>query len=292
MKLDNKNIFASVSAGYSSVLMAIMLRTWYPEHNIIYGMANTSKERPESLEFMQKASEYFGFELVWVEAVIHMEHGKGTGYNIVDYKDLKRKGEIFERGIQKYGIPSKINKWCNRELKLIPMKKFCDDVFGVNNYSVAIGIRIDEIDRVSKDYKTNNIFYPLIDHGINKRERNKFWKDKPVKLKIKAYEGNCDACFEKSLRKLLTIYKENYTIFDWWIEMFKKYGTTQLEGKEAYNSYIINDGYTNFLRKNMSFEELVSLAEKPFSKATDEYIYKNDLFDQEGDCGSSCVVWK
>lgn len=35
-------------AYYSSVMMAVKIREWYPDHNIIYAMANTSKERPES----------------------------------------------------------------------------------------------------------------------------------------------------------------------------------------------------------------------------------------------------
>ena len=54
MKLDNNNIFCSVSSGYSSVMMAVKMREWYPAHNIINVMANTSKERPESLEFMER----------------------------------------------------------------------------------------------------------------------------------------------------------------------------------------------------------------------------------------------
>ena len=141
MKLNNKNIFVSVSAGYSSVMMAVKMREWYPDHNIIYGMANPSKERPESLEFMQEASEHFGFDLVWIEAIINREKGKGTEYKVVVFEDLDREGKIYEEGIKTYGIPSVMNKWCNRELKLIPMTKFCNDYFGRDNYSVAIGIR-------------------------------------------------------------------------------------------------------------------------------------------------------
>jgi hypothetical protein len=56
MKLDNKNIFCSVSAGYSSVMMAIKLH-WFPNHNIINVMANTSKEREESLHFMNECKQ-------------------------------------------------------------------------------------------------------------------------------------------------------------------------------------------------------------------------------------------
>ena len=69
MKLEgNKNIFCSISAGYSSVMMALMLPKWFPDHNIIYAMANTSKERQESLEFMNECDKYFKLGMTWVEA--------------------------------------------------------------------------------------------------------------------------------------------------------------------------------------------------------------------------------
>ena len=114
MKIDSKNIFCSVSAGYSSVMMAIKLREWFPDHNIINVMANTSKERIESLEFMNECDKYFKLNLIWVETEFH-ESGVGVTPRVVNYSDLKTKGEIFEQGIKKLGIPSQINKWCNRQ---------------------------------------------------------------------------------------------------------------------------------------------------------------------------------
>ena len=48
MKTSN-NIVCLTSAGYTSVMMAIKMKEWYPNHNIINVMANTSKERIESL---------------------------------------------------------------------------------------------------------------------------------------------------------------------------------------------------------------------------------------------------
>lgn len=290
MKLkDNKNIFCSVSAGYSSVMMAIKLKEWYPDHNIIYAMANTSKERIESLDFMNKCDKYFGLNLNWVEAIFN-KRGDGVDYKIVDYADLRINGEIFEAGIKKLGIPSKINKWCNRDMKINPLKKFADDMFGLNNYSIAVGMRIDEMDRVGKNYKTNNTFYPLIDNSISKKERNKFWNEQEIKITIPAYKGNCDMCFEKSNRKLMTIITEDPNIMDWWNEMITKYSQIPIEGKPSYNSLAENGGM-NFYRDNLSIQDLVKLAERPFSKATDEYIYENELFDLEGDCGSGCQVF-
>lgn len=292
MKLENnKNILCTVSSGYSSIMMAIKLKEWYPDHNIVYVMANTSKERPESLHFMNECDVKYKLNMFWVEAKINKEKGKGTNFNITDFTNLKRKGEIFEDGIKKYGIPCKINKWCNRELKLVPIKKFADDFFGKSNYSIAVGMRIDEIDRISLNYKINNTFYPLYEYGIDTRARNRFWHTQPIKITIPAFKGNCDKCFEKSNRKLITIIVEDETPIDtWWDDMEVKYGKIPIEGKPSYNAYTENGGM-NFYRSNLSYKDLVKLAQQPFRKATDEYIYESDLFDAEDECGSGCQVF-
>ena len=291
MKLDNnKNIFCSISSGYSSVMMAIMIPKWFPDHNIINVMANTSKERPESLDFMNQCDKFYNLKLVWLEAEFH-EKGVGVTYNIVKYEDLKRNGEIFEQGIKKFGIPNKENKWCNRDMKYEVLTKYGNTIFGRNNYSVAVGMRADEMDRVRKDYKINNVFYPLMDRKVSSNDRNKFWKDKPIQIKIPAYKGNCDVCFAKSNRKLMTILKEEPEKSYWWDDMIKKYGTIKLEGKDSYNDLMEVKGTQTFYRGYNTIEDLVKMAKQPFSKATDEYIYENDLFDEEDECGSGCQVF-
>lgn len=291
MKLENNNnIFCTVSAGYSSVLMAIKIKEWFPNHNVLYAMANTSKEREESLDFMNEVDKYYNLNVNYIEAKFNKKRGKGVDFKIVDFKDLKRNGEIFEEGIKKFGIPCKINKWCNRDMKIVPLKKFADSIFGLDNYSIAVGMRVDEIDRIGENYKINNTFYPLFDNNIDTKYRNKFWKEQPIQITIPAFKGNCDMCFEKSNRKLMTILKEEQNIVNWWDEMIKKYSQIPIEEKPAYNIYAENGGM-NFFRSNNSVEDLVKLAEQPFSRATDEYIYESDLFDLEGDCGSGCQVF-
>jgi 3'-phosphoadenosine 5'-phosphosulfate sulfotransferase (PAPS reductase)/FAD synthetase len=270
-------------------MMAIKLREWFPDHEIINVMANTSKEHPESLSFMDKCDKHYNLNLVWLEGEFH-EKGVGTTPKVVRYEDLRRNGEIFEEGIKKYGIPSQVNKWCNRDMKLIPLTKYADTIFGKNNYSVAVGIRIDEVDRMRKDYKENNIFYPLIDHNISKKDRNKFWLEQPIKINIPAFKGNCDLCFEKSNRKLMTILKEDEGSGKWWMDMINTYGHIELDGKDSYNDLLREHGGT-FFRGYNTIDDLIELAKQPFSKATDEYIYENDLFDLEGDCGAGCVVF-
>lgn len=285
----NDNIICATSAGLTSVMMAIKMKEWYPDCNVVNVFLNTSKEDERSLIFMNECDKYYGLNLVYLEAVINKNKNKGTDYKVTSFENLKRNGEIFEDGIKKYGIPSIVNKWCNRELKQVPLKKFADNLFGSENWSLAIGIRIDEIDRVSEGYKENNIFYPPFDHNISKKERNKFWLNEPIKLNLKGYEGNCDFCFEKSKRKRMTIANENPEKLIWWNEMEKKYSLIPINGKEQYNSMALNGG-AFFGRMNESIQQIIEDAKKPFSKATDEYIYESDLFDFESDCGKNCSL--
>jgi 3'-phosphoadenosine 5'-phosphosulfate sulfotransferase (PAPS reductase)/FAD synthetase len=287
MKTSN-NVICATSAGLTSVMMSIKMKEWYPESNVVNVFLNTGKEDPRSLKFMYECDKYFNLNLVWLEAVINGKK-QGSTYKITSYENLNTDGKIFEKGIQKYGIPSRVNKWCNRELKLEPLRKYANDIFGIDNWSLALGIRIDEMDRVSDKYKENNTFYPPFENKVDQRERNKFWKDQPIKLNIKGYEGNCDFCFEKSKRKRMTIALENPNKLIWWDKMEKKYSLIEIEGKDQYNS-MVQSGGAYFGRLNESIEQIVEDAKKPFSKATDEYVYENDLFDFETDCGINCKI--
>jgi 3'-phosphoadenosine 5'-phosphosulfate sulfotransferase (PAPS reductase)/FAD synthetase len=290
MKTSN-NIVCTVSAGYSSMMMAIKIKEWYPNDTIIYLFANTGMEDERSLQFLKECSDYYGLDIIYLEPILNTKKGKGTNYKVVKFEELDRTGWFFELGISIYGIPSRANKWCNRELKLIPMTKFSNDYFGFNNWCVALGIRIDEMDRFSENYKINNLFYPLVENKIDSRERNKFWSTQSIKLNIKAYEGNCTMCFEKSDRKRMTIANEYPDKVIWWDKMENKYGHIKIEGKPVYNDMIDLDGRNNFGRLNKSIEWIVEQAKKPFRNATDEYIYESDLFDAEDECGVSCNVF-
>lgn len=288
MKTSN-NIICATSAGLTSVMMAIKMKEWYPDCNVINVFLNTGKEDIRSIEFMNECDKYYNLNLVYLESIIYLEKNIGSSYRITTYSNLDTSGKIFEKAIRKYGIPSRVNKWCNRELKLIPLKKYANVIFGENNWSLALGIRTDEIDRISDKYKENNIFYPPFENGVDSRLRNKFWSKEPIKLNLKAYEGNCEFCFEKSKRKRMTIAIENPDKLIWWNEMEKKYSLVPIEGKDQYNEMVKNGG-AFFGRMNESIEKIIEDAKKPFRKSTDEYIYENDLFDFESDCGNSCSI--
>ena len=286
--MKNKKIVCSFSSGLSSGMMAKILKDDYSKDNeIVFIMANTGKEDNRSLEFADKCDKKFGLNLVWVEADINPESGKGTRHIVKNFENLDRVGFTFEKGIQKYGIPSVANKWCNRDLKLAPIHSYIKNELGWSDYYTAIGIRADEIDRISEHRVKNKLWYPLAEKGITKKDRNRFWNNMDFTIDIKGYEGNCSMCFEKTFRKLATIYKENPHLIDWWKEMEEKYSKIKIKGKDNYNSREEN----NFLRDNKSFQYVIDMSKTKFSKATDEYIYENDLWDMAGSCDSGCSFY-
>ena len=126
--------------------------------------------------------------------------------------------------MKKYGMPNVAFKHCTRELKTNPLKSLADEIYGKNNYKIAIGYRIDEIDRMSKEWKKKRHIYPLISpFPTRKEEINKFWEGQPFRLELKSYEGNCDYCFKKHIKKLKTLITEdNNNRFEWWKNMEKE----------------------------------------------------------------------
>lgn len=290
--MKGQKIVCSFSSGLSSGMMASIIKEKYSKDNeVVYIMANTSREDDRSLEFAHKVDKYFNLNLVWVEADINLARGSGTRHVVKTFETLSRDGSIFEKGIQKYGIPSVANKWCNRELKLNPIHSYIRNELGWSDYWTAIGIRADEIDRISVDREAKKLWYPLAEMGITKRDRNKFWSEMPFSIEIKGYEGNCTMCFEKTMRKLATMYKDDPRIIDWWVEMEEKYSKIKIEGKENYNSFIENDGGAYFLRQNKPYNTVIEMSKNKFSKATDEYVYENDLWDSAGSCDGGCSFY-
>ena len=212
----SKNLLVSFSGGRTSGFMVKFLleSPIYKDWSKLFVFANTGKEKEETLDFVNEVDRRWNLGLIWLEADIEPEKGKGTNYKIVNFKTASRRGEPFKKLIEKYGIPSKYYRHCTRDLKEIPMHKFARFVFLGQTYFTAIGIRADEKHRLSNDsFK----LYPLAEHRIDEKVVRDFWDRQEFDLKLKDYQGNCDLCFLKSIRKKMTLIKENRKISDRWI---------------------------------------------------------------------------
>lgn len=220
-----KNLVVSFSGGETSAYMAQWLwRNKQDHYNMVFVFANTSQENKETIDFVQKCSEHFGFKVFLIEAEVFHNNRKGNYFNIKEYHNLKMDGEVFEQVIKKHGIPNQSTPHCTRELKQVPIKKFADWYFKGEEYYLAIGIRVDEMDRQNKNKESLKIIYPLIkDIPMTKQMINFWWGQQEFRLKLKGYQGNCVFCWKKSDIKLYQIAKENPRAFDFPAKMELRY---------------------------------------------------------------------
>lgn len=270
-----KTILISFSGGRTSAFMTkwIMESDKYKDYKKVVVFANTGKERPETLDFVNEWDNRWDFNVVWIESIINKERGVGSMYKIVDYETAERTGKIFEEMIDVYGIPNISYPHCTRELKIIPIHKFMKTI--CKEYETAIGIRADEQHRVNwKHAKENNYIYPLITEvRVNNMYIRKFWEAQCFDLKLKDYEGNCDMCWKKANRKLYTLINAKPELLDWW------------------NEQEIKQGEHHFFRGNRSAQELIEDSKKPFNKVIDKLDLHNmqkPMFDFNLDQEESC----
>lgn len=273
----SQNVIISNSGGRTSAFMDRMMRNHerWKERNLVSVFANTGKEREETLAFVDRCDREFGLGIVWVEAVVSPEDGVGTTFKRVTFETAARNGEPFEEMIKHYGIPNVAYPHCTRELKQRPINAYARSLFG-QDYVSAIGIRIDEPGRIKM---SPDFVYPLLDHMTTKQDVRQFWNQQPFDLQLKDYEGNCDLCFKKSLRKQLTMLKENPSMADWWHRMEVEHSSNGLRG----------EGTFHFHRHNKSTTDLLELSKHAFIPVTDPFwkADRSDGMDDEQPC--SCM---
>ena len=291
-----EKIAISFSGGRSSAVMTQFVLQKYPNAEIQITFANTGFEHKDTLRFVNDCDRHlFGGRVVWIEAVVNPTAGEGVGFNIVDYETAARNGEPYIAGVRKYGLWNQTNSSCTARLKIEPMQKYLRTKGFIRgkqiNYWTAIGIRVDEIDRVSVNHKENQIFYPLITEGVNKREVLNKCAELPFDLQIDEHYGNCVGCFKKSIRKLATIAKDTPEYFDKWKEM-----ENELKDFKTENNHDPQTGFRRIYRKQNTVSDLIQIGNQPdfrpfSSKEKDEQGYLFDDFDLEFGCGESCEIY-
>lgn len=273
----------SFSGGRTSGYMAkLLIDNYSDEYDFIVTFANTGMEHPKTLDFVNNCDKYFGFNTVWLEADVFHNERKGTGFKIVTYETASRNAEPFEEVVRKYGIPNPAFPHCTRELKLAPMRAYLKSL-EINHKTIktAIGIRKDEMRRVSKQAEVNNITYPLIDlFPSDKQDVLDWWEDQEFDLDIDEWNGNCRGCYKKSYKKLFKQLDEDVHTLDFHLRMEDKY-------PQVGNS-ITDSKNRVFFRGNLSTIQVLDNWKE--DRETGATLNISDKY-ADGGCSESCEVY-
>ena len=230
-KIDGPAII-SFSGGRTSGFMLKQILDAYNGElpaDIKVAFANTGKEMPETLDFVQRCSDEWNVPIFWLEYKTEPNGDKlRHTYRIVDFNSASRNGEPFEMMIlARKSLPFPVARMCTQDLKVRPIEKFCKDVGLIDFYNV-VGLRADEPRRVASLRKSPELKgcisreAPLADANIAVQDISDFWNSNSFDLELENVNGstpmgNCDLCFLKNLPKISGIIRDHPELADWWI---------------------------------------------------------------------------
>jgi 3'-phosphoadenosine 5'-phosphosulfate sulfotransferase (PAPS reductase)/FAD synthetase len=196
--------------------------------------ANTGKEMPETLDFVNDCSKHWGVDIVWLERYARKtEEGEKNKYayknEIVNYETASRNGEPFAQLIKTIGYaPNPVARYCTKMLKLDAISDYIVNECGFEKpYVSFVGIRGDEQRRAVKLNGTiesgQERYLPLWLDNISAKDVGDFWKENNFDLNLPNNNGvtdwgNCDLCFLKGTGKKQSIIRERPELADWWIK--------------------------------------------------------------------------
>jgi 3'-phosphoadenosine 5'-phosphosulfate sulfotransferase (PAPS reductase)/FAD synthetase len=204
---------------------------------------NTGKERPETLDFVERCSLQWDVPIVWLE--YRNEYGGCHSFAQVNYATASRKGEPFDQLIASRGcLPNSMVRFCTVELKIYTLIRYLKEALEWTKYRNAIGLRADEPKRVAKALAQSGrtviestLFgeqrhrvkghrgvpsfetplCPLSEAGATLADVMRFWGSQAFDLNLDQHEGNCDLCFLKSTPTLTAIIRDRPDLADWWV---------------------------------------------------------------------------
>lgn len=280
--MENKPKYhVSFSGGRTSAYMTkLLIDNWSDRYEFIVTFANTGLEHPKTLEFIDNCDKMFGFNTVWLEAVVQHDKRSAPTHKIVTFQTAARNGEPFEEVIKKYGIPNSAFPGCTRDLKLAPIKSYLKSL-GIDEHKIrtAIGIRTDETRRVNpKVAQARTLEYPLIDvWPSDKQDVLDWWEEQLFDLGIDEFEGNCLGCWKKSLKKHFMQIQRDPSVYDF---------HRRMEAEHLFTGP--QQGHRHFFRGDMSTIQLFRVYEEQAGQLQRmvEMPYEN------GGCSESCEVFE
>lgn len=282
-----RRLVSNFSGGRTSGYMRwLLLQKRHEYDEIVSIFANTGQEHPKTLEFVDRFDRVFGTRTVWVEAIVQ-PHGTAAAHRVVTFETACRNGDLFADCAKKNGVPNVSRPRCTRVLKLEPMTSYLRSIgWARGTYDVAVGIRADEIDRISANAARDRLVYPLVSAGVTKDDVRAWWSRQSFDLEIGEPFGNCTWCYKKSDRKLATVAREMPEAFDVPRMLESKFSTCGPPLLDPNQPRAI-------FRKNRTTDQIVALASGRIESWRDDFAPMLPFPDEDigGACGESCEVF-
>jgi 3'-phosphoadenosine 5'-phosphosulfate sulfotransferase (PAPS reductase)/FAD synthetase len=156
--------------------------------DLVVIFCNTGKERPQTLDFVERCSAEWGVSIVWLEYCRAAPHR----FLVTNYATASRHGQPFDQLIAtKKMLPNVAVRYCTDWLKVQISNRYVRHVLGwtpkTGGYTNAIGLRADEPARVARlraSAKTTPGEYPiapLARAGVTRGEVMRFWAHQPFR---------------------------------------------------------------------------------------------------------------
>ena len=222
-ELPDGNVLLSISGGRTSAYMLhkiLEVNGDLPDRcRVVF--ANTGREMPETLDFVQECSDRWNVKITWLEYILPKPK-----FKIVSHNSASRNGEPFLQSVtsvtkDRY-LPNQVQRYCTQQLKVLTIKRFLVSE-GWKSWTNTVGIRADEAHRVkpSKDKRWQN-WFPLNNANVSVKNISDFWRQSNFDLKIMKGAGNCDGCFLKSEATIAAMWREYPDRMKWWSDLESK----------------------------------------------------------------------
>lgn len=248
-------------------------------NDVVVCFANTGREMPATLDFVQECASRWGVRIRWVE--YRWEPGRHS-YEEVSHNAASRNGEPFEALIRaRRLLPNPVARFCTQDLKIRTMKRFVQAEYGWRKPKNVVGLRADEPGRVAgatdpanwKHQRSGPVLCPLAVAGVDEGEVLAFWRAQAFDLELSGkWEGNCDGCFLKPRGAITRMLRDHPERMSWWAE----------REAEAIATGRARDPAIARFREDRSYAEMADIVAR-------QGVLPFNVFDDRMECQWSCT---
>tara|TARA_R110000782_G_scaffold133588_1_gene225943 strand:+ start:42 stop:941 length:900 start_codon:yes stop_codon:yes gene_type:complete len=207
----------SFSGGRTSAYLCHAMKKIHGD-NVDFIFFNTGAEHPKTYEFIKKVNKEFDLNLTCLQVDINKNghHRKNkNSYSIVDINSMSCNLSAFSDVMGRYGRPSFGMASCTREMKSKVSNKYVKDNYLKGEFSVWLGIRIDEPKRINLENK-DSLRYMAEVSDFDKQDVLDWWSAMPFDLEIDEHLGNCVFCVKKSIIKVALAARDEPALAEEW----------------------------------------------------------------------------